>query len=111
MVCHDGTHDGEGGPADWLALTDVVGLAREALFNERHAARGVGTLTPPGCDHGWPAHRVLVPLGFVGDGSVLSRSRHSVSPRTMPISRTRRLGGGPGRAPGADATAWSSGRI
>ncbi|XVU29576.1 pyrroloquinoline-quinone synthase PqqC [Actinoplanes sp. CA-054009] len=40
VVFHDGTRDGEGGEADWLALADAVGLSRDELLDERHVARG-----------------------------------------------------------------------
>ncbi|MET7427174.1 pyrroloquinoline-quinone synthase PqqC [Dactylosporangium sp. NPDC005555] len=38
---HDGTHDGEGGLADWLVLAEAVGLTREEVLDERHVLRGV----------------------------------------------------------------------
>ncbi|SNY68645.1 pyrroloquinoline-quinone synthase PqqC [Paractinoplanes atraurantiacus] len=40
VVFHDGTHEGEGGEADWLVLADAVGLSRDELLDERHVARG-----------------------------------------------------------------------
>ncbi len=37
----DGTHDGEGGLADWLVLGEAVGLSREEMRDERHVLAGV----------------------------------------------------------------------
>jgi pyrroloquinoline-quinone synthase len=41
VTFHDGTHDGEGGRADWLTLAEAVGLSREEVLDERHVLRGV----------------------------------------------------------------------
>lgn len=37
----DGTRDGTGGLADWLALAEAVGLTRDEVLDERHVLRGV----------------------------------------------------------------------
>ncbi|WP_426512837.1 pyrroloquinoline-quinone synthase PqqC [Dactylosporangium sp. McL0621] len=41
VTFHDGTHDGEGGLADWLVLAGAVGLSRDEVVDERHVLRGV----------------------------------------------------------------------
>src|SRR5207244_11680822 len=40
IVFHDGTGEGDGGMADWLALADAVGLAQSELPAERQVRRG-----------------------------------------------------------------------
>ncbi|MET7396873.1 pyrroloquinoline-quinone synthase PqqC [Dactylosporangium sp. NPDC005572] len=41
VTFHDGTNEGTGGLADWLALAEAVGLSRDEVVDERHVLRGV----------------------------------------------------------------------
>ena len=49
-LIHDGTRPGEGGIEAWLRLGEAVGLAREALLDERHVLPGVRRRWGRTCD-------------------------------------------------------------
>ena len=58
ILIHDGTRPGEGGIEAWLRLGEAVGLAREALLDERHVLPGVrsavGAYVRLARDEPWP---------------------------------------------------------